>query len=83
MVLVELAQIRSVALVQEAKLDDYAVTEAVKRVVAKAIAQLSVFAEANREVVESIEVNPLLVRPGGRGVVAVDAHIVTKDRETR
>ena len=29
---------------------------------------------------ESIEINPLLVRPGGRGVQAVDALFVSKDK---
>jgi len=46
---------------------------------AKAIARLSVFAEANRDVIESIDVNPLLVQPAGQGVVALDGLIVTKD----
>ena len=45
---------------------------------AKAIARLSTFAEANREVIENIEVNPLVVRPAGQGVLALDALIVTK-----
>ncbi len=45
---------------------------------AKTIARISVFAEANREVIESIEVQPLLVRPAGHGVVALGARIVTK-----
>ena len=43
---------------------------------AKTIARLSVFAETNREVIESIEVNPLLVQPAGQGVGAVDAQSV-------
>ena len=45
---------------------------------AKTIARISVFAEANREVIESIEVQPLLVRPASHGVVALGARIVTR-----
>jgi len=43
------------------------------------ISRLSVFAETNRNVVESVKVGPLFVLPEGQGVVALDASIVTKD----
>jgi len=45
---------------------------------ADALARLSVFAAANADAIESLDVNPLLVRPAGKGVVAVDALIVPK-----
>jgi acyl-CoA synthetase (NDP forming) len=44
---------------------------------ARAISQLSLFAAANAEVVESVEMNPLLALP--RGCVALDALIVTRN----
>jgi acyl-CoA synthetase (NDP forming) len=43
---------------------------------AQAIAALSVYAAANAGRFESIEINPLLVRPAGQGAVALDALIV-------
>jgi succinyl-CoA synthetase beta subunit len=43
---------------------------------ARAIAALSVYACANAGRFESIEINPLLVRPVGQGAVALDALIV-------
>ena len=43
---------------------------------AQAIAALSVYAAANAGRFESIEINPLLVRPVGQGAVALDALIV-------
>jgi len=46
--------------------------------VAEAIARLSVFADRNAGVLESIDVNPLLVLPEGKGAVALDGLIVTK-----
>jgi succinyl-CoA synthetase beta subunit len=45
---------------------------------AEAIANLSVFAEKNADVLDSIDVNPLLVLPEGEGAVALDALIATK-----
>ncbi|MGE0715888.1 MAG: acetate--CoA ligase family protein [Alphaproteobacteria bacterium] len=43
---------------------------------AEALARLSVFAAANAGRIGSIDVNPLMVRPAGKGVVAVDALFV-------
>ena len=43
---------------------------------AKALAQLSVFAAANADTLETIDVNPFLVRPKGKGAVAVDALVI-------
>ena len=45
---------------------------------AQAIARLSVLATAHADEIESIDVNPFLVRPEGQGAVAVDALIVPK-----
>jgi len=43
---------------------------------AKALAQLSSFAHANRDTLETVDVNPFLVRPKGQGAVAVDALVI-------
>ena len=43
---------------------------------AEALARLSVFAAANAETVESIDLNPVLARPDG--IVALDALVVPK-----
>lgn len=43
---------------------------------AEALAAVSVFAAANADTLESIDLNPVLVRPAGEGCVAVDALIV-------
>ena len=45
---------------------------------ADALAALSRFATAHAEEVESVDINPLLVLPRGRGVVALDALIVAR-----
>lgn len=45
---------------------------------AKAISGLSVLAVQHRDVLDTIEVNPLVARPGTGGVVALDAVIETK-----
>jgi hypothetical protein len=45
-------------------------------VLARAIAQLSLFAAANSETVESVEMNPLLALPDG--CLALDALIMTR-----
>ena len=47
--------------------------------VAEAIARVSVFADKNADVLDSIDVNPLLVLPEGEGAVALDGLIVTKE----
>jgi acetate---CoA ligase (ADP-forming) len=44
---------------------------------ARAISQLSLFAAANAEAVESVEMNPLLALPSG--CLALDAHIVMRN----
>lgn len=44
---------------------------------AKALANLSVFAAANRDVLASIDINPVVVLPEGEGVAALDAVILT------
>lgn len=46
--------------------------------VAEAIARLSVFADRNADVIDSIDVNPLLVLGEGEGAVALDGLIATK-----
>jgi acyl-CoA synthetase (NDP forming) len=43
---------------------------------ARALSRLSVFASANADVIESIDINPFLVLPEGRGALALDALIV-------
>lgn len=48
---------------------------------AEALARLSVFAAANADTVDSIDVNPFIVLPEGRGAVAVDALIVPRASE--
>ena len=47
--------------------------------VAEAIARLSVFAIKNEAVLDSIDVNPLMVLPDGEGAVALDGLIATKE----
>jgi len=43
---------------------------------ADALARLSVYAAANADRIAGIDVNPLLVRPAGQGVLAVDALVI-------
>jgi acyl-CoA synthetase (NDP forming) len=45
---------------------------------AEALAALSRFAAVHADTVESVDINPLLVRPRGQGVVALDALIVAR-----
>jgi succinyl-CoA synthetase beta subunit len=45
---------------------------------ARAIAGLSRFAVATADRIASVDVNPLLVRPAGQGVVALDAVLVAR-----
>jgi acyl-CoA synthetase (NDP forming) len=45
---------------------------------AEALARLSVFAAANADTLESIDINPFIVRPKGEGAVAVDALILSR-----
>ncbi len=47
---------------------------------AQTIAALSVYAAAHAEAIESIDINPLVVLPQGRGVLALDALIVPAPR---
>lgn len=49
---------------------------------AKALAQLSAFAAANADTLETVDVNPFLVRPKGQGAVAVDALVIGQGAET-
>jgi hypothetical protein len=44
---------------------------------AETLSKLSLFAAAQKGQFSSIDINPLLVRPKGKGVVALDALIVT------
>jgi acyl-CoA synthetase (NDP forming) len=46
---------------------------------AEAIARLSHFAASNAARLQSVEINPLLVLPQGRGVIALDAVLVTTE----
>jgi succinyl-CoA synthetase beta subunit len=50
---------------------------------ARAVSALSGFAAANAGWLASVDVNPLLVRPRGQGVVAVDALVVANGGEER
>ena len=47
---------------------------------AATIARLSALGAANSDILESLEVNPLVVRAPGAGVVALDCVIATKPR---
>ena len=42
------------------------------------LCQLSVFAAAHADVIESIDINPFLVKSKGEGAIAVDALILTQ-----
>jgi len=44
---------------------------------AKALSKLSIFAAANRDMLASIDINPVVVLPEGQGVAALDAVILT------
>jgi acyl-CoA synthetase (NDP forming) len=44
---------------------------------ARALSNLSLFAAANRDVLASIDINPVVVLPEGQGVAALDAVILT------
>lgn len=46
---------------------------------ADALAKLSVFAAANADTLETADVNPFLVRPKGKGAVAVDALVIGRN----
>jgi acetate---CoA ligase (ADP-forming) len=48
---------------------------------ARALAQLSVFADANADALETLDVNPFIVLPEGQGALAVDALIVPRRAE--
>ena len=45
---------------------------------AAALSRLSCFAAANADAIESLDVNPFLVRPEGEGALALDAVLVTR-----
>ena len=45
---------------------------------ATALSRLSRFAAANADAIESLDVNPFLVRPEGEGALALDAVLVTR-----
>ena len=47
---------------------------------AQALSRLSVFAAANADKLDSIDINPFIVLPEGQGAVAVDALIVPSAR---
>ena len=44
------------------------------------LSNLSGFAHANRDRVESIDLNPVRVMPEGQGVLALDALLIVKER---
>jgi acetyltransferase len=48
---------------------------------AELIATLSRFAADHAELIEEIDINPVIVHPQGQGVTVVDALIVKRDRE--
>ena len=45
---------------------------------AQALSRLSVYAAAHGDIIESIDINPLLVKAKGEGAIAVDALILTQ-----
>ena len=45
---------------------------------AAALSRLSLFAAANADTIESLDLNPFLVRPSGEGALALDAVLVTR-----
>ena len=45
---------------------------------AAALSRLSLFAAANADAIESLDLNPFLVRPEGEGALALDAVLVTR-----
>ncbi|MDP6692637.1 MAG: acetate--CoA ligase family protein [Alphaproteobacteria bacterium] len=45
---------------------------------ARTLSRLSVYAAAHGDVIESIDINPLLVKANGEGAVAVDALVLTR-----
>lgn len=47
-----------------------------------ALARLSQFAAAYADAIESVDVNPFLVRPEGKGAIALDALIVPRQRRS-
>lgn len=49
---------------------------------AQALVNLSRFAAANAEVLDSIGINPLMVMPAGDGLAAADAVILTKQSDS-
>jgi acetate---CoA ligase (ADP-forming) len=48
---------------------------------AAALARLSVLAAAQADAIETIDVNPFLVRAKGQGAVAVDALVIPRKSE--
>ena len=46
------------------------------RALAKALSNLSIFAAANADTLESVDINPFVVHPKGKGAVALDALVV-------
>ena len=46
---------------------------------ARALAQLSAFADAHQERLETLDLNPFIVLPEGQGALAVDALIVPRE----
>lgn len=50
---------------------------------AEALSRLSVLADENRDRIDSIDINPFLVLPAGKGAVAVDALIVPSSPDAR
>lgn len=49
-----------------------------RKAMEKAIAGLAKFFLDHRAVMADIEINPLIVRPGGQGAVAVDVRVIWK-----
>lgn len=50
---------------------------------ARALVQLSSLVAGGDEVVESLEINPLMVYPEGLGVMALDAVLLTRDEDSK
>ena len=68
-----IAELRGAAILKGARGQPPADTDAL----AEAVSRLSLFAAAHKEVLKSVDVNPLLVRAKGQGVAALDALILT------
>ena len=47
-----------------------------------ALARLSQFATTHADAIESVDINPFLVLPEGRGAIALDALIIARQKQS-